>query len=55
MLTQINLVEAPSGIVAGHPGAALLFQFFGDFRCGMSLFIIIRVIYIYIKIGKNRC
>ena len=34
---------------------ARLFWFFGDFRCGVSLFIVIRVIYKYIKIGKNRC
>ena len=32
---------------AGRPKAALLFWFFGDFRCGVSLFIVIRVIYEY--------
>ena len=39
---------------AGRPKAALPFWFFGDFRCGVSLFIVIRVIYQYGK-GKNRC
>ena len=35
--------------MAGRPKAALLFGFFGDFRCGVSLFIVIRVIYKYIN------
>ena len=39
------LDEAPSNITASRPKAALLFWFFGDFRCGVPLFIIIRVIY----------
>ena len=30
--------------IAVRPNAALLFWFFGDFRCGVSLFIVIRVI-----------
>ena len=34
----------------GRPKAALLFWFFGDFRCGALLFMVIRVIYKY----KNR-
>ena len=42
-----GLVEAPGGIVAGRPAAALLFWFFGDFGCCVSLFIVIRVIYKY--------
>ena len=33
--------------VAGRPGAALLFWFFGDFRCGALLFMVIHVIYKY--------
>ena len=33
---------------------ALLFWFFGDFRCGALLFMVIHVIYKY-KIGKNSC
>ena len=33
--------------IAGRPKAALLFWFFGDFRSGVSLFIVIRVIYKY--------
>ena len=35
---------------AGRPKAALLFWFFGDFRCGALLFTVIHVIYKY----KNR-
>ena len=30
--------------VAGRPRAALLFWFFGDFRCDFLLFMVIRVI-----------
>ena len=30
-----------------RPKAALLFWFFGDFRCGLPLFIVILVIYKY--------
>ena len=41
--------------IAGRPKAALLFWFFGDFRCGALLFMVIHVIYINIKIGKNSC
>ena len=36
--------------IAGRPKAALLFWFFGDFRCGALLFMVIHVIYKY----KNR-
>ena len=39
-----------SNFIAGRPKAVLLFRFFGDFRCGVQLFIIILVIYKY----KNR-
>ena len=42
-----KLVEAPSNFIAGRPKTALLFWFFRDFRCGVSLFIAIRVIYKY--------
>ena len=31
--------------IAGHPKAALLFWFFGGFRCGVPLFIVMLVIY----------
>ena len=31
--------------IAGRPKAALLFCFFGDFRCGALLFVVIHVIY----------
>ena len=46
-LVDRNLVQAPSNFIAGHPKAALLFWFFGDFRCDVSLFMVIRVIYKY--------
>ena len=36
--------------IAGRPKADLLFWFFGDFRCGALLFMVIHVIYKY----KNR-
>ena len=42
-----KLVEAPRNFVAGRPKAALLFWLFGNFRCGVSLFIVILVIYKY--------
>ena len=35
---------------AGRPKAALLFWFFGGYRCGVPLFIVMLVIYKY----KNR-
>ena len=44
----------PCNFIADRPKAALLFWFFGDFRCGVPLFIVILVIYKYKK-GKNRC
>ena len=40
----------PVIFIAGRPKAALLFWFFGDFRCGAVLFMVIHVIYKY----KNR-
>ena len=40
----------PVIFIAGRPKAALLFLFFGDFRCGALLFMVIHVIYKY----KNR-
>ena len=53
-LVDRKLVKAPppppSKFIAGRPKAALLFCFFGGFRCGVSLFIDILVIYSY----KNR-
>ena len=30
-----KLVEAPSNFIAGRPNAALLYWFFGYFRCGV--------------------
>ena len=45
-----KLVKPPSNFIAGRPTAALLFWFFGGFRCGALLFMVILVIYKY----KNR-
>ena len=42
-----------SNLNAGRPKVALLFWFFGDFKCGVSLFIVI-LLYTNIEIGKNR-
>ena len=39
----------PVTFIAGRPKAALLFWFFGDFRCGALLFMVIHVIYKYKK------
>ena len=44
-LVDRKLVKAPR--IAGRPKAALLFWFFGDFRCGVLLFMVILVIYEY--------
>ena len=49
-LVARKLVQAPSNFIAGPPKAALLFWFFGDFRCAAPLFNVILVIYKY----KNR-
>ena len=48
-LVNRKLVEAPPPInfIAGRPKAALLFWFFGCFRCGVPLFIVMLVIYYY--------
>ena len=46
-LVDHKQVQAPSNFIAGRPKAALSFWFFGDFRCGVSLFIVIHVIYKY--------
>ena len=45
--------EVVLSVIAGRLKAALLFWFFGDFRCGVLLFLVIFVI--YINIGKNSC
>ena len=34
--------------IAGHPKAAFLFCFFGDFKCGALLFVVILVIYKFV-------
>ena len=51
-LVDRKLVQAPplSNFIAGRSKAALLFWFFGEFRCGVLLFIVILVISKY----KNR-
>ena len=50
-LVDHKLVQAPPVIfIAGRPKAALLLWFFGDFRCGALLFVVIHVIFKY----KNR-
>ena len=51
-LVDCKLVEAPSNFIAGRPKAALLFWLFGDFRCGVLLFLVILVIYINIEMVK---
>ena len=50
-LVDRKLVKAPPQyFIAGRPKAALLFWFFGVFRCGVPLFIVMLVVYKY----KNR-
>ena len=48
LYTQVS-DSGPLGplFIAGRPKAALLFWFFGDFRCGALLFMVIYVIYKY--------
>ena len=45
-LVDCKLVQAPppSNFIAGFPKAAHLFWFFGNFRCGVLLFMVILVI-----------
>ena len=42
-----------SNFIADRSKAALLFWFFSDFRCGVSLSLFL--LYINIEIGKNIC
>ena len=42
-LVDRKLVQAPSNFIA--QGSSSVFWFFGDFRCGVLLFVIILVIY----------
>ena len=44
-LVDLKLVHAPSNFIAGRLKAALLFWFFGGFRCGVPSFIVMLVIY----------
>ena len=46
----LHHLQQSSNLIAGRPKAAILFWFFGDFRSGALLFMIILVIYKY----KNR-
>ena len=48
-LVDRKLVKVPSSsnFISGRPKAAFVFWFFGDFRCGVKLFIVILVIYKY--------
>ena len=48
--TANQLRPLPSNFIAGRPKATLLLWFIGDFRFGLLLFIVFRVIYKY----KNR-
>ena len=40
-----NYLKHPSNFIASRPKAALLFWFFGGFRCGVPLFGVILIIY----------
>ena len=42
-----NQLDSPSNFIAGRLKAALLFWFFGDFRCGVLFFMVTLVIYKY--------
>ena len=54
-LVDRKLVQAPpSNFIAGRPKAALLFWFFGGFRCGVP-YLSLCLLYINTKIGKHRC
>ena len=44
VLYEMGSVEAPSNFIAGCLKAALLFWFFGGFRCGVPLFIVMLVV-----------
>ena len=47
ILDFLKQISPPVSLIAGRPKAALLFWFFGDFRCGALLFMVIHVIYKY--------
>ena len=46
-LVDHKLVETSSNFIAGRPMAALLFRFLCDFKCCVSLFIVILVMFKY--------
>ena len=41
---MVFIYMLPSNFMVGRPKAALLFWFFGGFRCGVPLFIVMLVI-----------
>ena len=45
--TKAELRARASNFIAGRAKAALLFWFFGSFRCGVPLFVVILVIHSY--------
>ena len=52
-ISQRKAPPPPIIFIAGRPKAALLFWFFGDFKCGALLFMVIHVRFkykIYVKI-----
>ena len=46
-LVDRKQVQAPGNFIAGRPKEALLFWFFGNFRCSVSIFIVILAIYTF--------
>ena len=46
-LVDRKLVKAPSNFIAGRPKVDFLFWFFGYFRCGVLLFMVVLVTYNY--------
>ena len=53
-LLKFPKMTYPNNFIADRPKAALLFWFFGDFRCG-ALFLWLFSLYIKIKIDTNSC
>ena len=45
LVDRYLLTPPSSNCIAGRPKAALLFWFFGCFRCGVPLFIVMLVVY----------
>ena len=49
-----NKLKSASNFIDGRPNAALLFWFFGGFRCGVWLCFVILLRYKKKRIGKNQ-